>query len=259
MKKNRLVFLGTVTFAAIAIIAVIMFVSSPADNPESPTRGGSTPSSTTLTEMIQLGDPYDEENAFLSDTFEYTPGDLPKEFQKSDFDGDGLQNIDEIANGTDMYKYDTDSDGIGDGDEINKTKTDPLKWSSRDDSISDLAYWLTREENFKAGWSAKDASGFVVSIEKPEDRLWIIRRAHTNAFDELETVSEAYQIDNYSGTVALDLSRFIDEVAQSIDVYKIDKNGMALKSQCAVDGGYLMFPVEDDDIFVLVYSGEGNV
>lgn len=36
-----------------------------------------------------------------------------------DYDGDGLTNYQEYLNGTDPFKWDSDGDGIGDGDEVN--------------------------------------------------------------------------------------------------------------------------------------------
>jgi hypothetical protein len=40
---------------------------------------------------------------------------------EADFDRDGLKNRDEFSLGTDIFKFDTDGDGIGDGVEVGET------------------------------------------------------------------------------------------------------------------------------------------
>jgi outer membrane protein OmpA-like peptidoglycan-associated protein len=55
-----------------------------------------------------------------------------------DTDGDGLKDGDELFKyRTDPTKYDTDGDGLSDGDEILKYHTDPLKADTDGDGLSD--------------------------------------------------------------------------------------------------------------------------
>lgn len=56
-----------------------------------------------------------------------------------DPDGDGLTTPQEVAIGTDPNKADTDGDGLGDGQEVNTTKTDPLKADTDGDGLTDGA------------------------------------------------------------------------------------------------------------------------
>lgn len=252
MKKSHFIF-GGIAIIVVAVIVIVLLAMSAGPQQNADPTQNTKPSESTPT--YEVGDALEEAYPTLSgDAFHVDPESLPSSEKRSDFDGDGLNNADEISHGTDMYKVDTDEDGISDYDEIKTTQTDPVKWSSRDDNVSDLEYWLTRAEGFSAGWSSVDFSGFKVYIEKPEDRLWIIRKVKTEAFAELETISEAYQIDNYSGTLGVDMSRFVEEVVQSVAVYKVASDGSYAKEQSAVDQGMLMFPVNDDDIFILVYE-----
>lgn len=55
----------------------------------------------------------------------------------ADTDGDGLPNIVEKELGTDAYNPDTDGDLLPDGYELYDTYTNPLKWDTDDDGISD--------------------------------------------------------------------------------------------------------------------------
>ena len=54
------------------------------------------------------------------------PVGLEKRFQDTDSDGDGLANQLEEGLKTDPFKYDTDGDGVSDGDEVLKNNTNPL-------------------------------------------------------------------------------------------------------------------------------------
>ncbi len=54
-----------------------------------------------------------------------------------DDDGDGLTNAEEERLGTDPEKFDTDGDGLSDGDEVLKYHTDPLKFDTDGDGLSD--------------------------------------------------------------------------------------------------------------------------
>jgi len=60
------------------------------------------------------------------------PGDA-----QIDFDGDGLNNLQEFTAGTAPWNPDSDSDGLLDGDEINIHATDPNNSDSDGDTISD--------------------------------------------------------------------------------------------------------------------------
>ncbi|MGI8743080.1 MAG: Ig-like domain-containing protein [Bryobacteraceae bacterium] len=63
------------------------------------------------------------------------PNDPAVPFQ--DPDHDGLTNLQEYQNGTDPHNPDTDGDGLSDGDEVNKYKTNPLLADTDGDLIPD--------------------------------------------------------------------------------------------------------------------------
>ncbi len=79
-------------------------------------------------------------------------------------DGDGLFDYYEECIGTDINKKDTDSDGLMDYDEYILCPTDPTKYSSRDDGVSDYDYdsdgdGLTNGEEIELGtYPASDDS-----------------------------------------------------------------------------------------------------
>ena len=58
---------------------------------------------------------------------------------QQDIDGDGAYNIEELQHGSNPFAYDTDGDGIRDGDEIQLTSGlfSPLLWDSNGDGVSD--------------------------------------------------------------------------------------------------------------------------
>jgi len=58
-------------------------------------------------------------------------------FYDTDFDGDGIPNEDEFANGTNPYSIDSDGDGITDIQEVQYYKCDPTKKDTDDDGLTD--------------------------------------------------------------------------------------------------------------------------
>ncbi|RDZ51168.1 MarR family transcriptional regulator [Haloferax sp. Atlit-4N] len=54
-----------------------------------------------------------------------------------DADGDGLGNRDELDRGTDVLVADTDTDGVPDGEEVNRYETDPTNTDTDGDELSD--------------------------------------------------------------------------------------------------------------------------
>lgn len=209
---------------------------------------------TEITDIVGESVEYEDVYLFGENNKHFTNDNLPDEYKNSDFDSDELKNKDEIEYGTNMYKVDTDNDGISDYDEVNKTKTDPTKWSSRDDEMSDLEYSIINQGGFKEEYTYTDANGFKIYLSKPEDRLCVISKTSTNVFDDLETISEAFQIKYFSGQVALNCNKYIEEVANSIAIYK-DVNGVATKIESSVDKDNLVvFKLDENDVFVLVYE-----
>lgn len=202
-------------------------------------------SSEELKEVVMIDN---ESKMFTKDT-------LPEEYNDVDLDMDALTNAEEIQYGTDMYVMDTDSDGLADGTEVRESKTSPLKWSSRDDDISDLRYYVTHNNvGFKPTWTGVNQYNIRVYLAKPEDYLYIFSKVSTDVFDGLETISEATQIKDFSGKLAVDTSNFIDEVAHSIAVYKATDTDI-VKIDTFLNGDRLLeFIVSDGDTIVLAYE-----
>lgn len=183
----------------------------------------------------------------------YDNTNLPEEYLSDDFDKDGLTNKEEIENNTNFYKPDTDNDGISDHDEINITKTEPTKWSSKGDNVSDLEH-VIKSNGVTVGYTTTDISGFKVYITNSDDLMWIISKASTDVFDDLETVSEAYMIKNFSGKIALDCGKYSETVFKNISVYKVSGNTAEKVKTTLESGNLIAFNVEANDIFVAVYT-----
>ena len=225
--------------------------------PKDISNGDRIPEATIVPEEKHIELTYGEIKPLISIDTEsslYTKETIPEEYLDYDFDGDMLTNDEEIQYGTDIYNPDTDGDGIIDYDEINDTKTSPLKWSSRDDNKSDLEYIISRNKGFLRGWTDSNRFGFKTWLEKPEDRLYVYRKVSTDAFNDLETISEAIQIRYFSGKIAVDCSGFVEDVINSIDIYK-DIDGVATKVDTVItEGKFIEVIVSDGDTIVLVYS-----
>lgn len=90
----------------------------------------------TLDDKLNATKVNSENDGFWSYTIGLT---LVGESGSSDPDGDGLTNDEEKKFGTDKQNPDTDGDGLTDGQEVEKTITNPLKADSDGDGLSDKA------------------------------------------------------------------------------------------------------------------------
>ena len=211
------------------------------------------------TDMVEnsklTGEELEEAMIISKDNAMFTKDTLPDDMLDVDIDSDGLTNAEEIQYGTDLYTMDTDGDGIEDGIEVYETETSPLKWSSRDDGVSDLEYHIVNQnKDFRTGWTQANEFNVKVRITKPEDWLYYFTKVSTDVFNELETISEAFRINEFSGVLAVDTSMFNEDVLNSITVYK-DVNGVATKIDTAVNENKLVeFIVSSGDTLVLVYK-----
>jgi hypothetical protein len=79
----------------------------------------------------------DSDNDGLPDPWEYTYFRNLDQNASDDPDKDDLTNIEEYQWGTDPTKWDTDGDGLSDGDEVNIYGTDPTNPDTDGDGISD--------------------------------------------------------------------------------------------------------------------------
>lgn len=80
-------------------------------------------------------DPSDDEDKYKDPNYRAKPS--PKLDKRADSDGDGLSDVQEAKFFTDKHNRDTDSDGIGDFDEIFTYYTDPLNWDTDGDGLLD--------------------------------------------------------------------------------------------------------------------------
>lgn len=170
----------------------------------------------------------------------------------ADYDEDGLNNIDEYNLGTDMYNPDTDEDGLNDGLEVKTYNTNPLKYSSRDDDISDLDWIFQDGSNFTEGYVEDEMSGFLLYLSKPEHRAYKIDVVDMDEFDSLDTISSIFKIQRFSGKMAFSESVYTSEIYKHITVYAYRNNALVELDIKAYESK-VEFDVQDGDIIALVY------
>ena len=76
----------------------------------------------------------------------------------ADYDGDNLATWMEGFFGSDPYAYDTDGDGIHDGDEVFTTHTNPTAWDTNGNGISDLVDYYGYYSGGSSGGDSSDTS-----------------------------------------------------------------------------------------------------
>lgn len=224
----------------------------PSLDPKNPGSTDQPQPSPTIEPVVEVGEEVTKEDVYLLDETgaKFTAETLPDEYQSADFDCDSLKNRDEIKYGSDMYKVDTDGDGISDYDEVDKTKTDPVKWSSRDDGVSDLEWFISQEKDFSEGFSSINAFGFQFYQAKPADRIGYMSKTSVVNFDELNTITEALVIKAFSGKLAFNASRYTEDVAQSIKVFKADGTTCKEIQTTVNENRQVVFEVSENDVIV---------
>ena len=168
--------------------------------------------------------------------------------EEADIDGDGLSFVEEKKAGTDAYRYDTDSDGLSDGEEVNELYTDPTNDDTDGDGITDgveVAYLLdpfsmrTDGTNLDCDSIVQtdvyDYSGdFTLSVRgKVSDVIEISVEEYTINMEEIELISSLVEIngaefeDLENATLTFDYSDVeIDNGhEQSITFVVIDRDG----------------------------------
>ncbi|MFT5431922.1 MAG: hypothetical protein ACI9OJ_002620, partial [Myxococcota bacterium] len=103
-----------------------------------------TPNDPTIQECVSSVECLDADNDGeadcrepVCDDEEDIDGDLIPNCDDDDDDGDGLDDVDEPAVGTDPKNPDTDGDGLKDGEEVNVTDTDPNDPDTDDGGVGD--------------------------------------------------------------------------------------------------------------------------
>jgi hypothetical protein len=151
---------------------------------------------------------------YNKEVYEEVLKDLPEEFITADIDKDGINNKEEIDLGLSPYTEDTDNDGISDYEEKHTYHSDPLKWSTADDEISDLAKVL---KNLSVDSPIQNYTPETIMISSeiqliPEDinseTLHIFSGYNGEAFNNLTPIIPPFRLYDFSGKVKVDLTAF---------------------------------------------------
>ena len=169
-----------------------------------------------------------------------------EEFLEQDYDGDGILNKDEKTYNTDCYSIDTDGDGITDYDEIFITMTNPIE-DSRDNFNE-----IIKDDNFVEGY-VSDISGFDVYLKEKTDKLYILSKVSVDNFNNLNTLTEAYEVKNFNGKLRLSLNNVLNDIISNISIYKVKDNSY---EECSFEliEKTIVFDVTEEDIICVVFK-----
>jgi hypothetical protein len=117
--------------------------------------------------------------------------------EDDDLDGDGVLNTDEVANGTDPYKIDTDGDGIPDGEE--SPNSDPTKRDTDGDGSDDLTELIAGTDAtdptsaFKVSGVAGAVGSFEVWWQSIPGKNYSILWSEDPSFDTFQVLEHSIQ------------------------------------------------------------------
>ncbi|NHJ84091.1 MAG: hypothetical protein FK734_01430 [Asgard group archaeon] len=137
----------------------------------------------------------DTDSDLMPDLFEYLHGlNLLVDDSGLDPDADDLVNLGEYYAGTDLYNYDTDSDLLSDGQEVNIYFTNPLLADTDSDTLTDWEEIMKYHTNpFSAdsdgdGFSDRDEINAGTDPNNPKDNVRL-RRLRTILYSSIIPIS----------------------------------------------------------------------
>jgi hypothetical protein len=154
----------------------------------------------------------------------------------SDYDTDGLPAWYETWLGSDPISYDTDGDGINDGDEVATTRTHPLSWDTDGNGQSDLADFYAANPPAELPAETSTSTAEATSVDSDSDGL-------TDDFENSTALTNPYSSDT-DGNGRSDYDDYyypvgnpdsdsdgvtdITETEQGTDPYGVDSDGDGL-------------------------------
>jgi len=154
----------------------------------------------------------------------------------TDYDTDGLPAWYEIWLGTDPISYDTDGDGINDGDEVATTLTNPLSWDTDGNGQTDLADFYAANPPAELPVETSTSTDEATSLDSDSDGLSDNFENSTSLTNPYSTDSDGNgrsDYDDYYYPVSnpdSDSDGVTDtsETEQGTDPYSVDSDGDGL-------------------------------
>lgn len=169
----------------------------------------------------------------------------------SDFDEDGLNNIEEIQHGSEPFYADTDADGLSDSDEVNTYGTDVKNADTDADGIADGT-----EIKFGLNPLAVSTDGVTPDADRVFDQTLSDTSIDTALLDEGNSAKPSLQMTgNANAGQAVDVASTADSTLYD----QADKNGVVgeaidVSGISAVSSATLTFTVQDQTAPMSTYE-----
>ncbi len=185
--------------------------------------------------------------------------ELNEENKTLDYDGDGLTNEEEVQYETNVIDSDTDSDGLTDYDEVKYHNSDPTKYSTSDDGISDYIK-VERELRIDRKYTPSEVKPEEVEVSYnikliPED----LESQYYGGLEQysndttVNSTQSVFSILNFRGTVEYNTNN-----KDSILLLRDGNEYSEYKNYKNEDGKLIITITEDDNYKDLVITTKEN-
>ena len=173
---------------------------------------------------------------------------------KEDSNGDGLTNEEKIKLGLDIFSKDTDGDGLSDYDEINIYKSDPTKYSTSGDVLSD-GYKVFKGYDFNKYYSGSAkiqiTDRIKLNVDDAKDIEAYYKEYTGNVPSKYNIAITPFRIYSFKGQVELNIDN--PEYYEVISYDNINKVDIKINSNIKEEN-ILCFEINNDNPILIVYK-----
>ena len=179
---------------------------------------------------------------------------LTQEELKEDSNSDGISNEDKIKLGLDILSDDTDGDGLSDFDEINVYYSDPTKYSTSGDILSDgykvqKGYDINKNYGDSATIKTQNEN-ITLTIDDAIDIEAYYKEYNGSIPSEYTLAMQPFRVYSFTGQIEVKIEN--PDYYEVISYDNINKKTTNIKSQ--INQNAIVFNISNDNPILIVYK-----